>query len=218
MSDKTPTQSEVTDNLVRSLPPYYPKEETSGNYKILDVIGEAIDRLDRDIQAVDNAMTLQDAESSASIDRIADIVGTSRRDGESIEKYRMRTLMAFQSLTSEGTISDMFISFASILRADETEFWYQDWSELYGLASTFALLVPIDRVEDSILEPAEIKEIASLMTPAAKSVEVQYEGTFRPVTVSEYESGDYDPDTGFGTIDENGDPDTSGGTFGGLIQ
>ena len=212
------SEQSTTDDLVRSLPPYFPKEETSGHYKLLDVIGEAIDRLDQDIQAVDRAMTLQDADDVASIDRIADIVGTSRREGESIEKYRMRTLLAFQSLTSEGTISDMFISFASILRADETEFWYQDWSELYGLASTFALLVPPDRVEDSILEPAEIKEIASLMTPAAKSVEVQYDGTFRPVSVAEYESGDYDPATGFGTLDEHGDPDTSGGTFGGLIQ
>ena len=208
----------TTDDLVLSLPAYFPKEETSGNYKLLDVIAESIDRLTQDIETVERAMTLQDADDEASIDRIADIVGTSRREGESVEKYRMRTLLAFQSLTLEGTISDMLISFASILRADESEFWYQDWAKLYGVASTFALLVPPDRVADSILEPAEIKEIASLMTPAAKSVEVQYNGTFRPVSVDDYLSGNYDPDAGFGTIDEHGNPDTSGGTFGGLIQ
>ncbi|QRV15013.1 hypothetical protein JMJ58_19215 [Haloterrigena salifodinae] len=211
-------QSEAVHDLIRALPPFYAKDETSGNFQLLDVVGKGIDRLDFDIERVDKAMTLQEAEKAASIDRIADVVGVSRRTGESIEKYRMRTLLAFQSLTAEGTIPDMFISFASILRGDESEFWYQDWEALYDEDSTFAFLVPIDRVEDSVLEPTDIPEIAAMLAPAAKTVEVQYNGSLRPVSAADYEAGNYDAEGGFGTLDENGDPAPSGGTFGGLIQ
>ena len=206
------------EELATALPAFMPKDETSGNYDLLWAAAEAIDRLDADIETVDKAMTLQDAEKASSINRIADVVGASRRDGESLEKYRARVLMEFQSLTSEGTISDIFILLSSILRGEVDELWYQDWRYLYDEPSTVAFLVPFHRVEDSVLDPADLPDIADKLNPAGKRVEIQYFGTLRPVSVEEYESGQADPDRGFGTLDENGDPAESGGTFGGLIQ
>ncbi|SEL17068.1 hypothetical protein [Haloferax larsenii] len=210
--------SEAVEDLVRALPAYFPKDESSGNYKLLDVVGEAIDRLDNDITTVDKAMSIQDAEKSESIDRIADAVGIKRRAGESLEKYRTRVLIEFQSLTSEGTLSDLFISFASILNADEEDFWFQDWADLYGSDSRFAFLVPYQKVQDSVLEPSDIPTLADKLAPAGKEVEAQYNGSFRPVSAADYQSGNYQQGRGFGTLDGNGDPAESGGTFGGLIQ
>jgi len=214
MTDEYPTIEE----LATALPAFMPKDETSGNYNLLWAAAEAIDRLDADIETVDKAMTLQDTEKASSINRIADVVGASRRDGESLEKYRARVLMEFQALTAEGTISDIFILLAAILRGDVDELWYQDWRDLYDEPSTVAYLVPYQRVADSVINPADLVEIADKLNPAGKKVEIQYFGTLRPVSVEEYESGQTDPKRGFGTLDENGDPAESGGTFGGLIQ
>lgn len=214
-ADMEPTEA---DDLLRGLPSYYSKDKDSGNSKLLAAVGKSIERLDEDIETVHSAMRLPYAEEFSSIDRIADTVNVSRRTGESLEKYRMRTLVAFQSLTSEGTIADMFVTFAGILRGDEEQFRYQDWQLLYGEDATIAFLVPSNLVADSVLNSSDIADIAADLAPAGRAVKVQYSGTFTPVSVADYESGDYDTRRGFGTLDESGNPDSSGGTFGGLIQ
>ncbi|NUC72534.1 hypothetical protein HTZ84_09470 [Haloterrigena sp. SYSU A558-1] len=218
MSDGHEHDNETIEELVTALPAFMPRDEESGNYDLLWAAAEAINRLDEDIETVEKAMTLQEAEDAASIDRIADVVGASRRDGESLEKYRARVLMEFQSLTAEGTVGDIFTLLASVLRCEVDELWYQDWRLLYDEPSSVAFLVPYQRVVDSVLSAADVRDIADKLNPAGKQVKLQYNGSFRPVSVEEYENEDHNPNRGFGTLDENGDPAPSGGTFGGLIQ
>lgn len=206
------------EELVTSLPSFMPKDESSGNYDLFYAAAEAIDRLDSDMKEVETATSLTEAETEGAIDRIADVVGTARRDGESLEKYRSRVLVEFQSLTAGGTIQDVFTLLLNVLGGEPEDLWYQDWRELFDEPSTIAFLVSYQAVADSVLDPGDLAGLVNRLSPAGKNVVVQYNGSLSPVSVAEYEAGNTDPSRGFGTLDENGDPAESGGTFGGLIN
>jgi hypothetical protein len=206
------------EELVTSLPAFMSKDDSSKNYDLLWATAQAIDRLDSDMNEVEQATSLTDATQEASIDRIADVVGTARRDGESLDKYRSRVLVEFQGLTAEGTIQNVFTILQNVLGGDPEDLWYQDWRELFDEPSTIAFLISYEAVVDSILDPEDLSELLNRLSPAGKNVEVQYNGSFRPVTVADYEDGNHDPARGFGTLDEYGDPAESGGTFGGLLN
>ena len=66
--------SENGEFIFRRLPPWMPRTESDGNFKLLDVVGRGFDRLDGDIAEIDEASSIQTAQSKRSIEEIAKII------------------------------------------------------------------------------------------------------------------------------------------------
>lgn len=209
------TASEAGKDLVRGLPPYFPKDEQSGNFHLLDVVGRAIERMDADLKDVDRAATLQHADTTPSIEQIAEIVQVDPKSGESKDKYRARVLGEFQTLTSEGTVGDMLINASVILNTDIENLIYERLEPGY-----FSLKVPGKSIDLLALTDAEFAEIMAQQAAAGYTVDVQKLGTFTYIRQSQYEDTNFthDPDKGYDGLDANGDPKGNGGTYSGILE
>lgn len=207
-------ESQNGQALIDQLPPWMPKDESTGNFKLLDVVGRAIDRLDGDIADVDNAATVQHAETVAQIERLAKLVSLPPRQGESKEKYRARTIAEFQTLTSEGTAGDIINNAATILNTKPTKVGYTKLNE-NGVVN---LGVPSDALDASALTGDDFKTIITKQAAAGFRIEATLRGTFTYITAETYNNGDHDAAKGY-TSDTDGDgsPDDGGGTYAGLI-
>jgi len=212
-------QSDAGDELVRSLPSWMPSDEGSGNFKLLDVVGRGIDRLDGDIEAVDNAATVQDAESIAQIEQLARLVQLSPRENEELEHYRARTMVRYAINTSEGTISDIFNGLASIFDTDVENFRYQDWTKLYDIKKQ-VFLIPFEEVQGHPFGSAELTKVLKDLTAPGKTVEPMWNGDLIAWSAEEYEAEDNWSLYGEGMdgLDADGNPYGDGGKPAGTIE
>lgn len=220
-------ESKNGQDLIDQLPPWMPKDESTGNFKLFDVVGRAVDRLDGDLADLDNATTVQHAETVAQLERLAKLVSLPPKDGESKEKYRARTIAEFQTLTSEGTAEDIINNSATVLDTSSSNIAYSKLDE-NGVVN---LGVPADAINESALTGQEFKNIITKQAAAGFRIEATLRGTYTYLPESAY-SGPYDsanggydstaldsdPDKGH-TSDSDGDgvPDDGGGTYAGLI-
>lgn len=207
-------ESENGQDLIDKLPPWMPKDESTGNFKLLDVVGRAVDRLDGDIEDLDNATTVQHAETVAQIERLARLMNLPPKDGESKEKYRARTIAEFQTLTSEGTARDIINNSATILNTEPTKIGYTKLNE-NGVVN---LGVPADALNASALTGDDFKTIITKQAAAGFRIEATLRGTFTYITESAYNSNEHDGSRGYTSdADGDGEPDDGGGTYAGLI-
>lgn len=200
--------------LLEGLPPYFPTDPASNNFRLLDIIGRSIDRLDEDIEDVHNASRVQYAETVEQINELAKLVGLVPLAGESKEKYRTRVLAEFQLATTEGTIGDLLENVATILNTDASNIYYQDTTER-GVA---ILELPKQAVDALTITSTELAEIIQKQTAAGYRIEANIRGTFTYLSVDEYNADDHDQTLGYDTVDANGDPTGVGGTYAGLLQ
>jgi len=205
--------SKAGQELVRGLPPYFPKDEQSGNAKLLDVIGRSIERLDADTEDLNRASTLQHADSIPQIKQLAEIVQVYPKSGESKDKYRARVLGEFQSLTSEGTVSDMLINASVILNTNVSNIIYERLEPGY-----FSVKIPGKAVDSLAISDTEFASILQLQAAASYTVDVQKLGTFTYLTPDQYNSGTFDATRGYDGLDVNGDPKGNGGTYSGILE
>lgn len=209
--------TQTSDNgqeLVDELPPWMPKDESSGNFKLMDVVGRAVDRLDSDIENVDDAIHVQTANSVDEIHRVAKLVSLPPKDGESKEKYRARTIAEFQKLTSEGTIRDILTNSASILDVEPSEIEYTELSE----NGVVELTLPLDALDQVSLTSAEFVDVIEGQLAAGFRLEAILRGTFTYISVTEYNNNNHDASKGYTTDSDNdGTPDSGGGTYSGVI-
>lgn len=206
--------SENGEFIFRRLPPWMPKEESDGNFKLLDVVGRGFDRLDGEIDEVDKATSIQEAENKQSIREIARLVEEPPKRGETIEEYRLRVIASFQKLTTEGTLEDIFGNIATLLDISIENITYED----LPANGEILLGVPGSAMEGVALSQPEFAEVLKEQTAAGYKIEVTSEGTFTYITPSDYNSGYHDASLGFDGLDVNGDPKDNGGTYAGVLS
>lgn len=207
--------SETGKELVRGLPPYFPRDEDSGNLRLLDVVGRAIERMGFEIDEVDRAATLQHADTISQIEKIAQVLGVAPKTNESKEKYRARVLGEYQTLTSEGTLNDILTNAAVILNTDPSSIVYERLEHGY-----YSLKIPSRPIESLALTDAEFASILKNQSAAGTSVDVQKLGTFTYITPEQYDDAGFthDPDKAYAGLDANGDPKETGGTYSGILE
>lgn len=206
-----------TKRMATALPSIMPKDPASGNYALLDVVGESLTELDTDITDIDKAASVQEATSIKELKQLGKMVQTPPREGEALESYRARLLVQFALNSAGGRVNETLNIMASVLRVESSSTRYQDWWELYGYSGA-CLLFPYDGVQASPLAASDIPSLIRDIVGAGKEVTAQYTGTFTPVSASEYQSTDWTGyEHGAGTLD-GGSPADSGGTVGGLID
>jgi hypothetical protein len=206
-------ESKNGEELIKSLPPFMPKDESSDNFKLLDVVGRLIDRMEGDFDSVDNATSVKSAESIAQLSNHGALVNSPPKSGESLEHYRTRIKSEYQITTAEGTPNNLIVNVAELLETKPKNVQYSELSE----AGVISLGLPAAAVEKSSIEALEFAEFIGKQAGAGYRAEATIRGTFTYRTPSDYNNGTNDSSRGYDTLDGSGNPTGSGGTYAGLI-
>lgn len=219
-------ESENGQELLDGLPPWMPRDDASGNFKLLDTVGRAFDRLDGDIQDVDNATSIQNAESVEQLREFGRLVDLAPKQGESREKYRTRLFAEFQLNTNEATTPQLLRNVATLLDISVGNVDYKKNNH-----GEFTLSIPGEALDQMDLTATEFVDIVSRLTASGFKVDALAKGTFTYLAESAY-SGPYDSANGgydetqlnsdaakgHDGLDANGDPKNNGGTYAGLLE
>lgn len=207
-----------TEWLVDTLPTFFANDTDSGNWHLFAPVGDQIDTLDSDIEAVDRATDVQRADTIDQLERLAKLVEVTPRDGESKEHFRARTFARYQLNTAEGTISDVLNSVATILNINVERVGYVDIDR----EAAVGIIMPKKAVDTVNLSESEVSDILHDLVPAGYEVRGQIRGTFTYVSVDEYDStSDWSNyNYGYDSLDGTGTntPTGEGGTYAGLLD
>lgn len=203
------------EDLASNLPPWFPKDPSSGNYNLLKPIAEVIDEVDKDREAVENAVHPTKAETVDQLAAVADLVDVDPYENESIEHYRTRVIAEFQLLTSKGTVMDLLNGASTILGVSSSDLRYSEQSTDAGSAQ---LGVPSRSLDDLSVSNSEFTRIVEELIASSYSLDVLLNGSYEYISVTDYESGLFEQFKGHGGLDSNGDPKDLGGTYAGTLE
>lgn len=199
--------------LLRDLPPEFPIDEGSENYKLFEPVGKGIERTDLDIAVADSNSTVQTADNIGSLWELAKLVDLPLRSNEGREEYRARTISEFQLNTSRGTADDI-ITIASILLSSPPEsIEYRDSDE----AGVGVLGLPNSGIKDLQIDVSDFIDVIQNNAAAGYRIEAFRIGTFEYRAPEDYGNNVNQMDYGYGGIDQDGNPDGQGGTYSGLL-
>jgi hypothetical protein len=210
------TDSEVSDSgryILRRIPGWMPTDRTTGNFKLLDTVGHAIDRLDGDIDDLDKATTVQDAQTIDQLEQLAKLVDLPSQQGEGKEKYRGRLIAEFQQMTNEGTAGELIRNVATILDIEVEKIGFRKVD--HGVVQ---LTVPGEALDSLSITSSEFVTISGELIAAGFNLRAIRRGTFTHISPTTYNNGNSDPTRGYDGLDTNGDPKNNGGKYAGLIE
>jgi hypothetical protein len=207
----------VEEDLVAQLPAFMPKDDESGNYKLLAPIAAAVKNTKDDIETVDRSLRVQHADTIEELDKLAAQVGLQSRQGESIEHYRARIMAEFHAITSEGTVANLLDGIAAILDIEIEKITYTETHTSSGGSARIS--VPLSKLDALALSNAEFRDIVDGLMPASYRLDVYRSGTFTYISETDYNDGTFTHDTtkGYDGLDTNGDPKDTGGTYAGVL-
>jgi len=214
--------SENGEFIFRRLPPWMPRTESDGNFKLLDVVGRAFDRLDGDIDEIDDASSIQTAENKRSVEEIAKIIDEPPRKDETLEEYKVRAVSAFQKISSEGSLEDLFSNIAALLDLTVKDIHYEE-IESNG---EILLSVPSEALAGVALSTDDFLKIIQNQSAAGYRVNIRNRGTLTYISTDSYLGPEtYDAadlvsesDLGHTGLDTNGDSKETGGTYSGFLN
>jgi len=205
--------SESGEYILRRLPAWMPTDTRTGNFKLLDTVGHAIDRLDEDIETVDNAITPQEAETVSQLEELAKLVSLPSKQSEGVEKYRTRVLVEFQHVTNEGSINELVSNVATLLDVPIGKIDFRKNGH-----GSVTVAVPGNALDSLNITNAEFVEIAKSLVAAGFELSAIRRGTFTYTTPTEYNNANYEASKGYDGLDAGGSPKDNGGTYAGLIE
>lgn len=213
-----PPDNSYDDNvewLIDSLPGFMENDETSGNWKLFSPIGDRLDELENDLQSVSRATFVQEAYSIEQLEKHAQAVNLSYRQGETLEHYRARIFAKYQLNTSEGTAGDVINSVSTILNTDPENIGYKE----LDIEATIQLKMPSKSVDNISLLSGEISDILKELVPAGYNVKGTLRGTFKYVSPSTYnDTTNWSLYKGYDGLDADNNPKENGGTYAGVLK
>jgi hypothetical protein len=204
--------SKETEDLVRALPNWMPKDPKSGNFSLLIPAGQRIERAEADIETIKNETILQYASKIGSIELISESVGAPQSKNDSVEKYRLKTISEFQSITNESTIDNILQRISSLLNVNIENLEYEEQN---GFSIIY---IPSLALENLTISVNEFSTIVNSLSVAGYSIDIQITGTLDFVTPEQYQSGEYDSEFGYDSLDTDGEPGGTGGTYSAIIN
>lgn len=210
-------EGDEAHGLAKELPPWMPKDPSSGNYKLFGPIGDAIERLDEDIEAVDRATTVQHADTVDQLKELAKMVELPLKAGEGKEKYRARVFAEFQLATNEATAAELIENAANILDVKPESITYDELAEV----ATIRIGAPGDAVDALAISDSEFATIMDRLAAAGVRVESIKLGTFTYISSADYNDASFSHDASKAydsDSDSDGQPDGNGGTYSGVIS
>ena len=205
--------SESGEEIFESLPPWMPRHESSGNFKLLDVVGRGFDRIEDDINDAQDASNVQTAQSIDQLKEIAKLVDVSPTSESDLSTYRSRVISGFQSATNEGDLPGIFENVSTLLDIDEERINFLQGGE----QGAFILSVPGSSFGSDSITQEEFAEIISDQVAAGYRADIQRRGTFTYLNTNQYSNDDHNSDNGYAGLDSDGEP-TDGGTYAGVLN
>lgn len=205
--------SHAGSEILRGLPGWMPTEPGTGNYNLLDVVGNAVDDLNGEIETLDNSTTVQEAETVEQLEKLASIVDLPRETDEAKERYRARLIAEYQKLTNEGTAEELLQNTATIL--DVSKDSIQLTKSRHGAVK---MNIPGEGLDSSSLTSADFAELMDEMVAAGFDISAVRSGTFTYITPTEYGNSNFDSSRGYDGLDANSNPKDTGGNYAGLIE
>lgn len=206
-------ESEAGKEIINGLPPWMSKDNSNGNFKLLDPVGRTFDKLKDDIRDAENATTVQNAETKDQLKEKAKLVDLPPKTDEPVEKYRRRVIAEFQTATSEGTLGNIFENTSTLLDIDKEKIKYIE-NEENGL---ILLEIPSQSIDSVPITDTEFANIIDKHVAAGYRINLRLGGTLTYITPTMYNNDDHDATKGYDGLDSNGDPKDNGGTYAGLI-
>ena len=203
------------EDLAAQLPSFMPKDPESGNFKLLKAIAERIDATAEDLESVDRAASPQYADTMDQLERLADLVNLTPRQGESKEHFRARVISEYQLVTSEGTVDDLLSAVATILDTDVRNIQYTETHVAVG--GRCRINVPQSRLALLALSDSEFAEIVRRLIAASYVVDIIKTGTFTYISPEDYNNQLSTASEGYDGLDSNGDRKGNGGTYAGVL-
>lgn len=203
-----------TRSLANGLPGWIPKSPESNNYKVFVAVGNSVADRVAEIDDVQMAVRVQQADSIAELEKLAVRVGITHRENENIETFRTRIIAAHQLLTSEGTINDLIVNAATLLDVDVEQVKYEESTE----PGVVIFTIPSQAVANLNISVSEFINTLENQVAAGYRLETTTRGTLDYISVDEYTNATYDTTKGYDTLDVNGDPTGNGGTYSGLLR
>ncbi len=201
----------TSKKLINKLPDAYRKDETSNNYKLLDLAETEITALREDIQKTTLITDLANS-SGKTLDLFGDMLGKKRGTLDD-DKYRyvLQSQVAQNIVAGDfNSVLNALVSAFSLQAGDAT---YSDIKieELPTSGNVKITKLPLKVLNRAGLTTDQTKTLIQDILPIGVAVtSIGYEGTFE-FCAQEYE---YDNNKGFGSIDT---PDI-GGALGGLMS
>ena len=210
-----PGFKDAAEILASRLPPWYPKNPGSTNYKLQGALGKELKTTGRGLVNVDKANTVQTAYSIPQLQRLASLVDIYHREGEDIETFRARIIYRFHLVTCRGTIDDLLSLAATILDAEKEAFRYEEQSIVEnGVAR---LTVPPEKLDKLPFSAEQFGDILQGAVPAGYRLDVIAGGRFVYVSEDDYRNADYDPENGYAGLDSDGNPTRDYNGYSGLL-
>jgi len=206
-------------DIVSKLPAIFPRDDDSDNYKLFQVVGHGLDDAEEDLEAVDRATTVQEADTIEQIEELGKLVDIQSKEGEGRESYRSRVIAKHQLVTGEATIGDVINGMAVVLNTSPTNIGYSEFDE----DLTFRLLIPKAKLDQIELTESEVADIIDDLSVAGGRVEARTRGTFEYVSPATYDACEGGSDSwsnylGYDGLDSNDDPKGGGGDYAGVLN
>lgn len=206
-----PTNAE---KLAAGLPEWLPRGPETDNAKLLESVGDALDRIESDYREVGNAIHPQTAGTIEQLEKIAARMGVEHRPNEAKETYRIRTIAAHQLLTTGGTLDDTIGNLATILDIDPAAIVLEEMIE----PGTIPIQIPNEALSNVGLLPETLNSIIKDQSAAGYRPLITTSGTLEYISAAEYDAGTYDSSAGYDGLDVGGTPTGEGGTYGDLLE
>lgn len=204
-----------TEYLIDTLPGIMANNDESGNWKLFSPIGAEIESLEADLQAVDRATSVQQADTIAQLEKLGKMVDLSINEGESKEHFRSRLFAQYQLNTTEGTIGDVIHTVSTILDVSPENIGYKQ----LDVDATVEVTMPYSAVDNLNLQESEVANILDDLVPAGYRILGQTQGTFTYVTPSTYtNTSDWAQYQGYDGLNVNDEPKQDGGTYAGIVN
>lgn len=206
---------EITDELARALPDFFPNGKSSGNYHLLEGIGDAIMCQEVDLDVVDAISSVQDARTKEELAFLGELIDTPPRGSESLDVYRARLEGEYAKVTSEGTIEDLLESASQILKVPLENIGYLEAPD--AGPGTVQITLPGNSLDEHELTETDLIEILEELIASSYEVTATRSGTFTYITPSDYDSDNHEAGAGYSGLDGSGDSNDTGGTYAGVI-
>lgn len=209
--------NDVNEDLLSRLPPYLPRGVNTGHWALMRPAAERLREAEHDIQSVDLAQNVQDAETIDQLAELGKLLDTPPNEGEAKEHYRARLLAEGMLATSEGTIKDVIFGAAEILDVTMEDIGYSE--PIVGTTEngTASLDLPGAALDSINLTNSEVATFLDDLASVGCRIQGIRSGTFTYITPNDYNSSNFDTTKAYDGLDTDGDPKDNGGTYAGVI-
>ena len=200
---------ELLEKMVDSLPTAFPKAKDKNNYSVYGPIANQQRDMNMDIHRVKNAKLVQQAETIEELVELGKLVDTYPKTSESLEKYRLRVLTEYQSITNEASPTEIIENSAYVLNVhiDEVEYSEAD------TPGYIVVGVEKEAFDESSLSQQEITELLEKNIPAGYQLVSVIAGTLEFISEEDHNIENNYPETGYSGLDSNENPTGIGGTY-----